>query len=157
LGYPIGVRQTGRLAGYRSRLTLPTGVATLNRSHPEEVRTIARPVSPASRAPIRRTLISAATLLFVVSAAAGCSTLLPKKLDVDGLETQLANQLSSKLDTTGVTVSCPDDIKAKTGDEFDCTATVPAAGTITVRVKQTDDDGHITYVLVGGATPTPSA
>ena len=104
---------------------------------------------------MRRMLISAAVLLLVVSAT-GCSTLFPKKLDVDGLETQIANQLNADLDTTGITVSCPDDVKAKAGDEFDCTATVPAAGTITYRVKQTDDDGHITFAPVG-ATPTPSA
>jgi hypothetical protein len=102
-------------------------------------------------------LLSAAVLLFMVSAAAGCSTILPKKLDVDGLETQLANQLDSSLETTGITVSCPDDLKAETGGEFDCTGTLSTGDTVDIHVKQTDAEGHVTYALVGGATPTPSA
>jgi hypothetical protein len=157
LGDPIGVRQTGRLAGYRSRLTLPTGVATLNRSHSEEDRTITPAAPSAPRSVIRSVLFGVVALICVLALGFLAYSVWPRTLDSDGLETYLANQMNANFDTTGVTVSCPDDIKAKTGDEFDCTATVPAAGTITVRAKQTDDDGHITYVLVGGATPTPSA
>ena len=48
-----------------------------------------------------------------------------------GLETQLENQLNTQLKTTGITVDCPSDVKAEAGGKFDCTATIPDAGTAT--------------------------
>lgn len=103
----------------------------------------------------RRTLVSA-LLLLVASTAVGCS-LIPKDLDMGGLEAQLASQLNTDLETTGTTVSCPDDVKAETGEVFDCTATLATGETILLRLTQTDRDGHVTYVFVDPATPSPSA
>jgi hypothetical protein len=93
-------------------------------------------------------LARAAVLLCVAVAAAACS----KSLDTGGLETTLGSQLNAKLDTTGITVDCPGDIKAETGGEFDCTGTVPSAGTITIHVKQTDDAGHVTWEVTDATT-----
>jgi hypothetical protein len=75
-----------------------------------------------------------------------------KSLDMGGLETQLADQINTKLDRTGITVDCPDDVKAESGGEFDCTGTVPQEGTLTIHVKQTDADGHVTWEIVDVAT-----
>ncbi|MGZ5213615.1 MAG: DUF4333 domain-containing protein [Actinomycetota bacterium] len=97
---------------------------------------------------MRTRFARAAVLLFVGVAAVACS----KALDIGGLETELGNQLSTKLDTTGITVDCPDDIKAESGGEFDCTGTVPSAGTLTIHVKQTDGDGHVTWEVVDATT-----
>jgi hypothetical protein len=106
---------------------------------------------------MRRRLVSAAVLFLFVSASAGCSTLLPKKLDMDGLETELASQLNDELDTTGITVSCPDDVKAESGGEFDCTGTLTSGDTLAIHVTQTDDDGQVNWAIVDAATPSPSA
>ena len=90
----------------------------------------------------------AAIRLGIAVVAVACS----KTLDTEGLQTQIAVQLNTQLETTGITVACPGDIKAESGNEFQCTATVPDAGTITINVKQTDSDGHVTWAVVDGGT-----
>jgi hypothetical protein len=97
---------------------------------------------------MRTRFVRAAILLCVASAAVACS----KTLNSGGLETELQTQLNSQLDTSGITVDCPEDIKAEAGGEFDCTGAVPAAGTITIHVKQTDADGHVTWEVVDATT-----
>ena len=97
---------------------------------------------------MRSRFARAAVLLCVAVAAVACS----KSLDMGGLETQLENQLNTQLKTTGITVDCPSDIKAESGGKFDCTATIPDAGTITVHVTQTDSDGNVTWEVTGGST-----
>jgi Domain of unknown function (DUF4333) len=90
----------------------------------------------------------AAVLLGIAVFAVACS----KTLDTAGLQTQIADQLNTKLDTEGITVECPDDVKAEAGSEFDCTGTVPDSGTLTIHVKQTDDEGHVTWEVTDAAT-----
>lgn len=97
---------------------------------------------------MRSRWVRAAVLLGIAVFAVACS----KTLDTEGLQTQIADQLNTKLDTTGITVDCPEDVKAEGGNEFDCTGTVPDAGTITIHVKQTDSDGHVTWEVVDAAT-----
>ena len=95
---------------------------------------------------MRSRFVRAAVLLGIVVVAVACS----KTLDTEGLQTQIADQLNTQLDTTGIKVECPDDVKAEAGNEFQCTGTVPDVGTVTINVKQTDDDGHVTWELVDG-------
>ena len=94
-------------------------------------------------------------LVFVLAmAAAACS----KTLKIDELEPQLAEQLNSQLDTTGITVDCPSDVKAETGATFDCTATLPNGDTITIEVTQRDDNGNVSWKVVdasASASPSP--
>jgi hypothetical protein len=97
---------------------------------------------------MRSRFTRAAVLLCVAVATVACS----KSLDSEGLETELGTQMNTKLETTGITVDCPEDIKAESGAEFDCTGTVPDAGTVTIRVTQTDGDGHVNWEVVGVAT-----
>jgi hypothetical protein len=97
---------------------------------------------------MRTRFVRAAVLLCVVAAAVACS----KSLDTPGLETELGSQLNTKLEATGITVDCPDDIDAESGGEFDCTGTVPDAGTLTIHVTQTDSDGHVTWEVVDATT-----
>jgi hypothetical protein len=49
----------------------------------------------------------------------------------------------------GVVVSCPDDVPAEAGRTFDCTATNADGTTMTIEVAQSDDQGHVTYKVVG--------
>lgn len=95
----------------------------------------------------------AAMVLSVALVAVACS----KTLDIGGLETQLANQLNTKLETTGITVDCPDDVKAKSGSEFDCTGTVSTGETLTILVTQTDGEGKVTWEVVDAPSPSPSS
>jgi len=97
---------------------------------------------------MRLTFARAAVVLCIAVAAVACS----KSLDIGGLETQLESQLNTQLKTKGITVDCPSDIKAESGGQFDCTGTVPGAGTITVHVTQTDSDGHVTWAVTDAAT-----
>jgi hypothetical protein len=102
---------------------------------------------------MRSRFVRAAVLIGIAAVAVACS----KTLDTDGLQTQIADQLNTKLGATGITVECPDDVKAESGNEFDCTGTVPDSGTLTIHVKQTDGDGHVTWEVTGAATgPTGS-
>jgi len=104
---------------------------------------------------MRSRFVRAAVMLLVVATAVDCS-LIPKKLDMGGLETQFEDDVNALLETTGITVSCPDDVKAEAGNEFDCTATVAPGETFTIHVTQQDSDGHVTYILKGAPTPSPS-
>lgn len=93
-----------------------------------------------------------AVVLFVALVSISCS----KTLDIGGLETQLGNQLNTKLETTGITVDCPDDVKAQSGSEFDCTGTISTGETITIRVTQTDGKGKVTWEVVDAPSSSPS-
>jgi hypothetical protein len=42
------------------------------------------------------------------------------------------------------TVSCPDNVKAKKGADFDCELTATDGSKATITVHQTDDNGNIT-------------
>ena len=99
---------------------------------------------------MRSRFVRAAVLIGIAAVAVACS----KTLDTDGLQTQIADQLNTKLGATGITVECPADVKAESGNEFDCTGTVPDTGTITIHVKQTDGDGHVTWEVTGGTGVT---
>ena len=95
-----------------------------------------------------------ALLLVLAVAAAACS----KTLKIDELEPQLANQLNTQLETTGITVDCPSDVKAETGATFECTATLPNGDTITIDVTQKDDNGNVAWKVVDAspsASPSP--
>jgi len=84
----------------------------------------------------------------IAAVATGCS----KTLKIDDLEIQIASQIDTQLDTTGTSVSCPDDdVKAEAGATFECTATLSTGDAVTVEVKQTDADGHVTWTLVDPA------
>ena len=97
---------------------------------------------------MRTRYVRAAVLFCAAVVTVACS----KSLDMGGLETELGTQLNTKLETTGITVDCPEDVKAETGGDFDCTGTVPDAGTVTIHVTQTDSDGHVTWEVVDATT-----
>jgi hypothetical protein len=81
----------------------------------------------------------------IAAVAAGCS----KTLNIDDLETDLGSQMDTQLGTTGTSVSCPEgDVKAEAGATFECTATFSTGDIVTVEVKQTDAEGHVTWTVV---------
>jgi hypothetical protein len=70
---------------------------------------------------------------------AGCGT---KTLDTSQIETQLKQKIGTQ--TPVKSVSCPDSVDAKKGDTFNCTLTAASGHTYTLKVLQTDDNGHVT-------------
>ena len=85
----------------------------------------------------------------MVAIAGGCTR--TKTLDADGLNEALATDLQNKLNTEGISVSCPDDQPAEAGHTFDCTATNPDGSQITLHVTESDDRGNVTYEVAGAA------
>ena len=69
-------------------------------------------------------------------------------LDVDEIESQLAPKIEKETGTADVTVTCPDDVEAEEGGEFECA--LAAAGGIEAKVKvtQKDDEGNVTWRVV---------
>ena len=97
---------------------------------------------------MRSKLARAAIVLFVAIVATACS----KTLKMGDLESQLGDQLNAKLKTTGITVHCPDSVKAEAGGTFECTGTLTTGDTLTLKVTQTDGSGHVTWVVSGAST-----
>jgi hypothetical protein len=94
-----------------------------------------------------RLLVAAATIGAALAlAACGAQT-----IDSGDLEAQLAEQLSAEadLDPAGVSVSCPDDIEAEEGHQFECILTANGDDA-TVEVTLTDDEGGFRAVLPPG-------
>ncbi len=97
---------------------------------------------------MRSTLARAAVVLSIAIIATACN----KTLKMGDLETTLGSQLNDKLSTTGITVQCPDSVKAEAGGTFECTGTLTTGDTLTIKVTQTDSSGHVTWVVVGATT-----
>jgi hypothetical protein len=88
-------------------------------------------------------------LLVAMLAVAGACTR-SRTLDASELNKQIATDMQAKkLAVEGVAVSCPDDVPAEAGRTFDCTATNPDGTTLTIQVTQTDDQGRVTYKVLG--------
>ena len=98
----------------------------------------------------------AATLVAVILVAVGCT----KSLDTSSLESALKSQVESEFNASGLTISCPDNIKVEAGGTFECTASDPSGQTLTIEVTQKDDQGDVNWRLSGagaGSSSTPTA
>jgi hypothetical protein len=87
--------------------------------------------------------LAAAASLGLVLAGAGCGT---QTLDVSQAEKTIAAKLTSARHTT-YEVKCPDEVKIKRGDTFNCRAT-SSKQNATVRVTQLDDKGKVRWVVI---------
>ena len=79
-------------------------------------------------------------------AVAGCGS---KVINTDKAEREIEKGLKQQLHLKDVSVSCPDDVKAKKGDTFNCTAK-SGKQTAKIAVTQLDDNGRISWRLVRG-------
>lgn len=98
--------------------------------------------------PFRSRPARAAALLAIGLLAAGCS----RTLDMDQVESQLKDQVEADLDTTGLTVTCPDDVKVEAGSTFTCEATDGSGATMVITVTQKDDQGRVLWNVSGAST-----
>jgi hypothetical protein len=96
----------------------------------------------------RTRLTRATSLTAIALLAAACS----RPLDVEGLQSELKAQLEKEFDTTGLTVTCPDSVKAEAGSTFQCQATDATGATVVITVTQTDDQGHVTWKVTDAST-----
>ncbi len=79
-------------------------------------------------------------------AAGGCGD---KKLDTGKLEGKIKDGIQKQAGVKIRAISCPDDVKVKKGDTFNCRATTTSGQTANVKVTQQDDEGNVNY-QVGG-------
>ncbi|MGQ0609404.1 MAG: DUF4333 domain-containing protein [Chloroflexota bacterium] len=90
-------------------------------------------------------------LIFTIAAVAlaGCggSLTVTRYIDVDRLESTLADGLTEQTGATIESVECPEEIAMEAGNEFECTATDDQGNTGIVTVTQDDDQGSITWKL----------
>ena len=62
------------------------------------------------------------------------------------IEEQVAEDIQDE-QGVAVEVVCPDDIEAKDGGEFTCTATDPDGNEIPIEVVQQDDEGNVNWTM----------
>ena len=86
----------------------------------------------------------------LVAAIAGCGDV---KID-SGKAEDLARKVAGSGTVKLTSVSCPDDVKAKKGADFDCDLVYADGTKGTITIHQQDDEGHIatagTDIRIGG-------
>ena len=106
---------------------------------------------------MRKPLIAAAAGLLAAASLTACSgsasVSTNSNLDTAKLESTLPAELQTQLDLQEApTVTCPDNIEQKQGNNFTCTAELNGE-TADIAVTQTDDSGNVDWKLV---QPSPS-
>jgi aminoglycoside phosphotransferase (APT) family kinase protein len=96
-------------------------------------------------------------LAALMLAAVACTP----KLDTDQLEATLKDHVAQDTGADVTSVECPE-VKAETGNTFQCMAFEASGSTFVLRVTQNDDKGNVSYAYIDAAagneaTPTPSA
>jgi hypothetical protein len=85
----------------------------------------------------------AAAVAAAIVALTGCG--FNKQIDTDRAEAEIKRDLSAQTGAPLRTVRCPDEIDAKTGARFSCTAVASDGSHIPIRVIQTDDNGGVRW------------
>jgi hypothetical protein len=79
----------------------------------------------------------------IVVGAGGCG--LKKQIDTDRAEAEIKRDLGSQIGQPLRSVRCPDQVDAKKGARFTCTAIAGDGSRIPVRVTQTDGNGGVEW------------
>jgi hypothetical protein len=104
-----------------------------------------RPKQETPTMPMRSRPARAVAVMLLAIGVTACS----KTLDTEGLESQLKSQIEEQTDGSFTSVDCPDDVEAKAGETFDCTAEEEESGaTFTIRVTQRDGEGNVDWEVV---------
>jgi hypothetical protein len=83
----------------------------------------------------------------VLLALAGCSKTLTSDSVEDGIQSKLSGQVESATGSPITSASCPDDIEAKTGTKFTCTATLENGSEVQVAGDVANDDGQFNVTI----------
>lgn len=89
---------------------------------------------------------AALALLLAVPIATG--SCVPRTLRTGQLERRLARDLERTLHVV-VTVVCPPEIEVRRGEEATCVATDTDGARVRIRVTQVDDEGAVTWEVIG--------
>ena len=68
-------------------------------------------------------------------------------LDIDEVESELEQGVAQRTDGVHVEIDCPDDIEAKRGENFECTATADDGTRAKIEVFQEDDEGNVRWEI----------
>jgi uncharacterized protein DUF4333 len=105
-----------------------------------------------SRGTRQRSALGALALAGVV-ALLGCGT---AKLETGKIEVAVKKDLADRTGTRVASVKCPDDVEARKGDKFRCTAIAARGERVAIEVLQEDGQGRVTWRLVGaGSSSVP--
>jgi hypothetical protein len=85
----------------------------------------------------------AAVLAVTIFALVGCS--LRRQIDTDRAEAEIKRDLSAQTGAPLRFVHCPDQVDAKKGARFSCTAVASDGSRIPIRVVQTDGNGGVRW------------
>jgi Domain of unknown function (DUF4333) len=86
-----------------------------------------------------------AFVLVALPAALALSACGTKVLNTGKLETSIKQGIEQQAGLRVKSVGCPNKVKIKAGDTFNCTAVTTGGDRATVRVVQQDDEGHVRY------------
>lgn len=68
-----------------------------------------------------------------------------KTLDSGSAEEEISQKLEELRNVKPEKVECPDDMKAKKGDKYECTLTAPNGDELPVDLTMTDDEGKFEF------------
>ena len=77
-------------------------------------------------------------------AIAGCGE---STLDTDEIESEIKPSVEDQTGTKDVAISCPEDVKAEEGAEFECDLTAEGGIKAKVEVTQEDDNGNVHWKI----------
>lgn len=97
----------------------------------------------------RRAILLAGALAALALPGCSASVSTQSTVNTANAERVIGQSLTKKFGDT-VRVSCPEDVEAKAGATFTCTAKAPSGETADVRVTQKDDKGNIRWALDAG-------
>lgn len=86
--------------------------------------------------------------ILVIAVALSLAACGEATLDTGNIEDEIAPQVADQTGTKDVELSCPDDVEAKKGDEFECDVTAAGGVEAKVKVVQENDEGDVNWELV---------
>jgi hypothetical protein len=87
--------------------------------------------------------LAAIAIAAAIAALSGCS--LKKQIDTGRAEAEIKRDLSAQTGAPLRSVRCPDEVDAKKGARFSCTAVASDGSRIPIRVVQTDGNGGVRW------------
>jgi hypothetical protein len=88
----------------------------------------------------------ATVLALVATGLAACGE---AKLDTDRAESAIRSGITRQTGVKIDTVRCPDQVEARRGETFRCVARASNGQRARVEVRQRDDEGSVTWRLIG--------
>ncbi|HEX8745286.1 MAG TPA: DUF4333 domain-containing protein [Thermoleophilaceae bacterium] len=92
-------------------------------------------------APIAKPAAAAAACLAALALAA-CGE---KTLDTGDAEKKIADGVQDEQGYEPEKVDCPDDMKAKEGETYECTVTAPGGDEVEAKITMVDDNGRFRF------------